>query len=227
MVTHPGAGQRTGTLAAAALAHAPGIAGVGGPRRPGIVHRLDKDTSGLIALAKTQAAYDVAHRAARGAHGVAALPGPRPRPRSARRAADRRADRARSALARAHGGARARAEASARSPRFRVLERFGDCTLLECRLDTGRTHQIRVHLASLGFPLVGDETYGGRRRDADWPRELVAGLGGVALHAAGLAFSHPDTGDRVELASPLPHRIGNLLSYLRTGLPGPAAGLDA
>jgi len=74
-----------------------------------------------------------------------------------------------------------------------------------------------VHLASLGFPLVGDETYGARRREADWPRELTAGLGGVALHAAGLEFAHPETGARVHLVSPLPHRIGNLLSFLRGG----------
>jgi 23S rRNA pseudouridine1911/1915/1917 synthase len=226
MVTHPGAGQRTGTLAAAALAHAPGIAGVGGPRRPGIVHRLDKGTSGLIALAKTQAAYDslTAQLAARtvSRRYLALVHGRVPRDSGAIDAPIGRDPRSRVRMAVAREGRGKRAVT-----RFRVLERLGDYTYLECRLDTGRTHQIRVHLASLGFPLVGDETYGGRRRDADWPREVVAGLGGVALHAAGLAFSHPDTGDRVELASPLPHRIGNLLSYLRTGLPGPAAGLDA
>jgi len=219
MVTHPGAGQRTGTLAAAALAHAPGIAGVGGPRRPGIVHRLDKGTSGLIALAKTQAAYDAltAQLAARtvSRRYLALVHGRVKRDAGVIDAAIGRDPRSRVRMAVAREGRGKRAVT-----RFQVLERLGDCTYLECRLDTGRTHQIRVHLASLGFPLVGDATYGGRAHEAGWPRELrelVAGLGGVALHAAGLEFTHPETGSRVQLVSPLPHRIGNLLSFLRGG----------
>jgi len=223
MVTHPGAGQRTGTLAAAALAHAPGIAGVGGPRRPGIVHRLDKGTSGLIALAKTQVAYDAltAQLAARtvSRRYLALVHGRVKRDSGVIDAAIGRDPRSRVRMAVAREGRGKRAVT-----RFRVLERPGDCTYLECRLDTGRTHQIRVHLASLGFPLVGDETYGGRPLEAGWPRELrdlVAGLGGVALHAAGLEFAHPETGARVDLVSPLPHRIGNLLSFLRTGSAAP------
>src|SRR5262249_28393505 len=101
--------------------------------------------------------------------------------------------------------------------RFRVLERFNAFTFLECRLDTGRTHQIRVHLASMGHPLVGDETYGGRRARSGeaLPEALVEGLGGVALHAAGLSFRHPVTGAPIELASPLPNRIDRILSHLR------------
>jgi 23S rRNA pseudouridine1911/1915/1917 synthase len=100
--------------------------------------------------------------------------------------------------------------------RFRVLERFAGYTYLECRLETGRTHQIRVHLASLGHPLVGDVTYGARRsRPPDTlPADLVEALGGVALHAAGLSFLHPATGESVELSSPLPNRITRLLSHL-------------
>ena len=219
MVTHPGAGQRTGTLAAAALAHAPGIAGVGGPRRPGIVHRLDKGTSGLIALAKTQAAYE-SLTAQLGARTVsrrylALVHGRVKREAGVIDAAIGRDPRSRVRMAVAREGRGKRAVT-----RFQVLERLGDCTYLECRLDTGRTHQIRVHLASLGFPLVGDATYGGRPHEAGWPpelRALVAGLGGVALHAAGLEFEHPETGARVQLLSPLPHRIGNLLSFLRGG----------
>jgi len=103
-----------------------------------------------------------------------------------------------------------------------VLERLGASagavSFLECRLETGRTHQIRVHLASLGHPLLGDDTYRGRRAaPAGDPRltELIAGLGGVALHAAGLAFAHPRTGALMEFSCPLPDRIGLILSHLR------------
>ncbi len=216
MVTHPGAGRSTGTLAAAALAHAPEIAGVGGPRRPGIVHRLDKGTSGLIVLAKSRHAYDsltaqlqrrtmsrrylcLAHGALAKQDGMIDAPIARD-PRS----------RVRMAVARAGTGRRA-------VTRFRALERFAGYTYLECRLETGRTHQIRVHLASLGHPLVGDTTYGARRaRQPDTlPADLVENLGGVALHAAGLSFLHPATGETVDLSSPLPNRIARLLSHLR------------
>jgi 23S rRNA pseudouridine1911/1915/1917 synthase len=216
MVTHPGAGQSTGTLAAAALAHAPKIAGVGGPRRPGIVHRLDKGTSGLIVLAKSRQAYDaltaqlqqrtMSRRYLCLAHGVIALHDgtiDKPIARDPR-------SRVRMAVARAGTGKRA-------VTRFRALERFAGYTYLECRLETGRTHQIRVHLASLGHPLVGDLTYGAKRaRQYDTlPADLVEGLGGVALHAAWLSFVHPATGETVELSSPLPNRIVRLLSHLR------------
>ncbi len=222
MVTHPGAGRPTGTLAAAALAHAPGMAGVGSPRRPGIVHRLDKGTSGLIVLAKTQAAYDaltaqlarrtvsrrylcLAQGSVRRAQGVIDTPMGRD-PHS----------RLRMAVLKEGKGKRA-------VTHFRVLQRFGSeagaVSLVECRLETGRTHQIRVHLASLGHPLLGDDTYRGRRAapagDARLT-QLIAGLGGVALHAAGLAFTHPATGAPLDFACPLPDRIGQILSHLRT-----------
>ena len=214
MVTHPGAGQATGTLAAAALAHAPEISGVGGPRRPGIVHRLDKGTSGLIVLAKTRAAYDgltaqlsrrtMARRYLCLAHGIVkrdegVIDAPIAR--------DSRS-RVRMAVARPRTGKRA-------VTRFRVLERLGGFTYLECRLETGRTHQIRVHLASLGHPLVGDVTYGRRKGSETIPTELIEGLGGVALHAVGLAFIHPASGEPLKLSSPLPNRIEAILSHLR------------
>jgi 23S rRNA pseudouridine1911/1915/1917 synthase len=222
MVTHPGAGRPTGTLAAAALAHAPEMAGVGSPRRPGIVHRLDKGTSGLIVLAKSQLAYDaltaqlarrtvtrrylcLAQGSVRRAQGVIDTTIGRD-PRS----------RVRMAVLKEGKGKRA-------VTRFQVLERFGAAagavSFLECRLETGRTHQIRVHLASLGHPLLGDDTYRGRRAaPAGDPRlaDLIAGLGGVALHAAGLAFAHPTTGAAMEFSCPLPDRIGQILSHLRT-----------
>ena len=223
MVTHPGAGRPTGTLAAAALAHAPAMAGVGSPRRPGIVHRLDKGTSGLIVLAKTQPAYDaltaqlarrtvirrylcLAQGSVRRAQGVIDTAIGRD-PRS----------RLRMAVLKEGKGKRS-------VTRFQVLERLGVAagavSFLECRLETGRTHQIRVHLASLGHPLLGDETYRGRRAaPAGDPRltDLIAELGGVALHAAGLAFTHPATGAPMEFSCPLPDRIGQILSHLRTG----------
>jgi len=208
MVVHPGAGRSGGTLAAAILAHAPATAGVGGPRRPGIVHRLDKDTSGLLVVAKTARAYDdlvaqlaartvsrrylaVVHGRVRANESVIDAPiGRHPR------------DRVKMAVLPAGRGKRA-------ITRYRVLERFAHFTLLEVRLETGRTHQIRVHLASLGHPVVGDDVYGKPRTRA--PVELD----GYALHAAGLAFVHPAFRKAIECTAPIPERIERLLLHLR------------
>jgi 23S rRNA pseudouridine1911/1915/1917 synthase len=209
LVVHPGAGHARGTLAAAVLAHAPGTAGVGGPRRPGVVHRLDKDTSGLLVIAKTPLAYEsltaqlaartvrrvylaVTHGRLARAEGVIDKPiGRDPR------------DRTRMAVRGLGQGRRA-------VTHFRVLERFAEFTCVEARLQTGRTHQIRVHLADLGHPIAGDPAYGGRRR-----RAVPVPLEGLALHATALAFLHPATQRRMEFTSPLPPRIERLLSHLR------------
>jgi 23S rRNA pseudouridine1911/1915/1917 synthase len=200
------------------------MASVGSPKRPGIVHRLDKGTSGLIVLAKTQQAYD----------GLTAQLGRRTVSRrylclaqgSVRRAEGKidatigRDPRSRVRMAVVKEGRGKRAVTY-----FRVLERFGSgasaVSFLECRLETGRTHQIRVHLASLGHPLLGDDAYRGRRGGpAQDPVlvELVEGLGGVALHAASLAFAHPVTGEPMSFSCPPPDRIGRLLSHLRNRL---------
>jgi len=221
MVTHPGAGRSGGTLAAAALAHAPDMASVGSPRRPGIVHRLDKGTSGLIVLAKTQAAYDgltaqLARRAVSRGY-LCLAQGSMRRAQGVIDAAIGRDPRSRVRMAVAQEGKGKRAVTH-----FRVLERFGTgasaVSLVECRLETGRTHQIRVHLASLGHPLLGDDTYRGRRAGPVGDAVLaglIERLGGVALHAAGLAFTHPVTGAHMSFSCPLPDRIGRVLSHLR------------
>ncbi len=208
MVVHPGAGNATGTLAAAALAHAPAIAGVGGPRRPGVVHRLDKDTSGVLVLAKTRAAYDaltvqlaarsVTRRYLAVVHGKVGLPAgvidaPMGRdPHHRQRMAVRPPGKGKRAVT-----------------HYRVLERFPHFTYLELKLETGRTHQIRVHMASLGHPVVGDRMYGRSRG-----KQPIAS-DGLALHAVTLAFLHPISQKRVEFTAAFPPRFEGLLSQIR------------
>ncbi len=208
MVVHPGAGNATGTLAAAALAHAPAIAGVGGPRRPGVVHRLDKDTSGVLVLAKTRAAYDaltvqlaarsVTRRYLAVVHGRVGLPAgvidaPMGRdPHHRQRMAVRPPGKGKRAVT-----------------HYRVLERFPHFTYLELKLETGRTHQIRVHMTSLGHPVVGDRMYGRSRG-----KQPIAS-DGLALHAVTLAFLHPISQKRVEFTAAFPPRFEGLLSQIR------------
>jgi 23S rRNA pseudouridine1911/1915/1917 synthase len=207
MVVHPGAGHAHATLAAAALAHAPGIAAVGGARRPGIVHRLDKDTSGLLVIAKTQRAYDALTRqlAARTVKRryVAVVHG---RPRATEGTID--APIGRDPHHRQRMAVRPVGKGRRAVTRWRVVERFPQFTHLDVSLETGRTHQIRVHMASLGHPVVGDHVYGGKLRPPI-PFE------GLALHAAALSFVHPASQAVQEFTASVPTRIDRLLCHLR------------
>jgi 23S rRNA pseudouridine1911/1915/1917 synthase len=220
MVVHPAPGTPGGTLVNALLHHLGGrLSGVGGRRRPGIVHRIDKDTSGLLVVAKSDAAHHglaaqfAAHTAERRylalCHGVPDPADPRLRGvpgagwegdtlRIAANLARHRTDRQRQAVTR-EGGRHA-------VTRARVVEPLGGAALLECRLETGRTHQIRVHMAHAGHPLIGDPTYGARRRlPAARPgAEAAAAFPRQALHAASLGISHPVTGETLRFESALP-----------------------
>lgn len=200
VVVHPSPGHATGTLVHGVLAH--GAAG-GEEERPGIVHRLDRDTSGLLVVARSDEAYERLKELVK-AHGLertyTALVRGRPRSKRGRIEApigrDRR-DPTRQSL-------------STDSPRaavthFELLELLGQQALLRVDLETGRTHQIRVHLAAIGLPVVGDAVYG----------VPEPALGRQFLHASRLAFDHPFTGRRVEVESPLPDELGRYLEDLR------------
>src|SRR5262245_23729972 len=228
MVVHPGAGVKRGTLVHALLAHAPQVATVGGAGRPGIVHRLDRDTSGLLVVAKTQATYlnlveAIARREVRREY--QALVWGEPREKTARVAQPvgrHPKDRKRMAVT-----PRGRAAAT----RYRVLETYGWASYVECQLETGRTHQIRVHLSHLGHPVVGDATYGGgARRVLNLPeaarrlaQEIVESVPRQALHAARLVFSHPATGKMLALEAPLPADFSAALVRLRRSVAGATA----
>jgi 23S rRNA pseudouridine1911/1915/1917 synthase len=220
LVVHPGAGTREGTLVNALLHHVRDLSGIGGVLRPGIVHRLDRGTSGLIVVAKSDEAHRglAAQFAARVVekqylavvHGV---------PRQARGTID--APIGRHPVHRKKMSTAAPRGRPARSS-FEVEERLDAAALLRVRIHTGRTHQIRVHLASAGHPIVGDATYGGTRAPgsaASAARAAVAGFPRPALHAAALAFSHPVTGAPIALRAPLPADMEALLAALRP--PGP------
>jgi 23S rRNA pseudouridine1911/1915/1917 synthase len=202
MTVHPSAGHSSGTLVHALLGH--GLAG-GESFRPGVVHRLDKDTSGLLVVAKGAEAHRrlvaMIRRRAVERRYVALVLG-RFTSESGTIEAPVGRDRLRR-KAMTIGGSGAR---EART-HFRVLERFPDLTLVEVRLDTGRTHQIRVHFLGIGHPIAGDPTYG--RRDA-------LGIGRQFLHSARLTLTHPMTGERLDVQSPLPADLAAVLADLRT-----------
>ncbi len=220
---HPGAGIRSGTLVNALLHHCRDLSGIGGVERPGIVHRLDKDTSGVLVVAKN----DLAHRAlaaqfkARAVEKVyEALVWGRPRStRGVIDAAIARHPTARTRMAVRPGGRAARTA-------YRLVFWRGPVSFLEVRPESGRTHQIRVHLSSLGHPIVGDRLYGGRRgesRAGPLLADALRSYHGLALHARRLAFAHPRSGERREFEAPRPGDFQALLDRLERLPDGAAA----
>jgi len=205
MVVHPAAGVDSGTLVNALLFHCHDLSGINGEIRPGIVHRLDKDTSGVMVAAKNDKAHlnlaeqigmKTAHRSYLAVvHGnikeeegiIKGDIGRHP------------TDRKRMAIVQENG--------KPAVTHFKVLERFGDYTLVECRLETGRTHQIRVHMTSIGHPLVNDPKYGRCKSPF--------GIKGQALHSRQLTLKHPATGEEMTFEAPLPEDMEKILAALR------------
>jgi len=220
VVVHPGAGHAFGTLVQGLLNRYGTLSPVGAPSRPGIVHRIDRGTSGLLVVARTERAH----------HDLAA--------QFAQHSVDRRYwaiawDRAlgdtgtvsgpygRHPTERTRFSGRVQAGKRAVT-HWRVLERLPPCVWLECRLETGRTHQIRVHMAEQGCPLVGDATYGQQRR-VERPQSLARlgpdlGLGRQALHAFRLGFRHPTSGAQLTFDAPMPPELESLLQALRSAV---------
>ncbi|MEO0653992.1 MAG: RluA family pseudouridine synthase [Pseudomonadota bacterium] len=235
MVVHPAPGTPSGTLVNALLHHFGGaLSGVGGEKRPGIVHRIDKDTSGLLVVAKSDAAHhglaaqfeahkvdrvyqalcfgvpDAADPRLRGVRGVSFEPGGVVKITT--QLARHKTDRQRQAVL-FQGGRHA-------VTRVQVAERFGDhAAQITCRLETGRTHQIRVHLAHIGHGLIGDQTYGGRRKLSakamGAAAEAAAAFPRQALHAGRLGFVHPVTEEALEFEMPMPGDMVTLRDALR------------
>ncbi|CAM3411758.1 RluA family pseudouridine synthase [Aeromicrobium ponti] len=202
MVVHPAAGHGTGTLVNGLMAHCKDLSGINGVMRPGIVHRIDKDTSGLLMVAKNDLAHEslvnqlmkktVTRKYRAIVHGVI------PHDYGTVDAPIARDPKDRQSMTVVDNGKHA-------VTHFHVLERFKDFTLVECQLETGRTHQIRVHMKYIGYPLAGDPKYG--------PKKTLD-LGGQALHAGVLGFDHPRTGEYLEFEAPLPSYFQELIDNL-------------
>jgi 23S rRNA pseudouridine1911/1915/1917 synthase len=226
LVVHPAAGHASGTLVNALIAHCgDSLSGIGGVKRPGIVHRLDKDTSGLMVVAKTDRAHRrLSAQFAEKREGplergyLALVWGVPDRPHGVIDAPLDRHPHAREKRAVRAGGRAAVTHWQLRE-RFAGSDGKAVAALVACELETGRTHQVRVHLAHNGHPIMGDETYatGFKTRAARLgpaAREALAALGRQALHAEHLAFEHPDTGERLAFDSPMPRELERLHAAL-------------
>jgi 23S rRNA pseudouridine1911/1915/1917 synthase len=228
LVVHPGAGNETGTLVNALIAHCgESLSGIGGVKRPGIVHRLDKDTSGLLVVAKN----DAAHQALSAQFADHGRTGPLERAyraivwgRPDRSSGTIEANLDRSNFARDKMAVVRAGKGREAITHWQLEESFGDpkapiASLLTCRLETGRTHQIRVHMAHSGHPLLGDATYGSgfKTKEKHLPeaaQEALKRLDRQALHAAELGFAHPRTREFMHFVSPLPQDFEDLLTAL-------------
>lgn len=209
MVVHPASGVNSGTLVNALLFHCQDLSGINGEIRPGIVHRLDKDTSGVMVCAKNDKTHiDLAEQI---------------RTKSAHRSywaivhgnikeeagiikgdiGRHPTDRKKMAIVRENG--------KPAVTHFKVLERFGEYTLVECNLETGRTHQIRVHMASIGHPLINDPKYGPKKQSP-------FAIAGQALHSLTLTLRHPETGEEMTFTAPVPEDMNRILTGLRDKL---------
>ncbi|MGD2115575.1 MAG: RluA family pseudouridine synthase [Acidobacteriota bacterium] len=221
LTVHPGAGRPAGTLVHRLLARYPELDGVGGPRRPGIVHRLDKDTSGVLVVARTAAAYRAlqrafAQRAVEKRYLTVVYGTPDPAAGTIDRPVGRHpAERKRMTT---------RPDGRAAVTHYRTLATGPGVALLEIDLATGRTHQIRVHLKAIHHPIVGDPIYGEARWKEVPPaaRSVLRAFPRPALHAWRLAFEHPGTGARIEVEAPVPEDMRRLLEEL--GIDGPEDG---
>jgi 23S rRNA pseudouridine1911/1915/1917 synthase len=215
LVVHPAPGHRTGTLVNALLHHCPGLSGIGGIARPGIVHRLDRGTSGLLVVAKNDAAHQsIARQFARRSvekRYLALVYGQPPSALRIERPLGRDVHDRKKISSRSRRSKPAVTEAT-------VVEVLPLTTLLSVRIETGRTHQIRVHLSEAGFPVVGDKDYGTARRPpvgGEAAFRILKQLGRPALHAALLGFHHPRTGEPVRFEAPLPPDMKEVLEELR------------
>jgi 23S rRNA pseudouridine1911/1915/1917 synthase len=211
MVTHPGAGVVSGTLVNALLHHMRGsLSGISGVARPGIVHRLDKDTSGLLVIAKDDQAHrslaeQIRKKEARRIY-IALVEGVLKQESGTIAKSIGRHPTKRKQMAVVEGGKQA-------ASHFRVLQRFTKYTLVEVSLETGRTHQIRVHMASLGHPVVGDLVYNSKATGTEAARHKL-GLSGHALHAFQLSFAHPISGLLLKFEAPIPGDLQALIDRL-------------